>query len=255
MFFILSKVLNFLTNPLVLVGLFLAASLLFKSNRRKKISFWFGIGLLIFFSNSFIANEVMTAWEIPARPYAEMTKTYSWGIVLTGVTANDRMPNDRVYFRHGADRVVHAVELYKKGIIKKILVSGGDGRLVLKARNEAEEMQKAMLLMGVPADDIMLEKNSRNTHESAVNVGEMLKDQKNENLLLITSAFHMRRSVACFHKAGFKTIETFTGDFYSNPRTFTPDVFLLPQAEAIMAWQKLFKEWTGMVAYKLAGYI
>jgi uncharacterized SAM-binding protein YcdF (DUF218 family) len=255
MFFILSKLLNFLTNPLVLVGSLLLCSLFFKSIRRKRIFFWAGIGLLVFFSNDFIANEVMSMWEVPTKPYTELKKVYSLGIVLTGVTANDRMPDDRVYFHHGADRVVHTVELYKKGIIRKILVSGGDGRLVSKSRNEAEELSKAMLLMGVPATDIILEKESRNTHESAVHVKELLKSEKTEDLLLITSAFHMRRSVACFRKVGFNTIDNFSCDFYTHPRTFTPDSIIVPQAESVAAWQKILKEWAGMVAYKLAGYI
>lgn len=254
MFFVLSKVLNFLTNPLVIVCSLLLFSGFIKNQKRKKRLFWAAFSLLLFFSNDFIANEVMGLWEVPATPYSEVTKTYDWGIVLTGVTMNDRMPDDRVYFQHGADRVVHAVELCKKGIIKRIIISGGSGRLVAAARKEANELFTAMVLMGVPANDIMIENKSRNTYESAVNVGMILRDSNTDKLLLITSAFHMRRSIACFEKAGF-TIDTFSTDFYTHPRYFTPDVLLIPKADSIMIWQKLFKEWVGMMAYKIAGYL
>src|SRR5687767_8021821 len=125
MFFILSKVLNFFTNPLVVVFVFFILSIFSKSSKLKKCFFWIAFSLLAFFSNDFIANEMMGVWEIEPIPYAEIKKEYSWGIVLTGVTANDKMPDDRIYFHHGADRVVHTVELYKKGIIKKIMISGG----------------------------------------------------------------------------------------------------------------------------------
>jgi len=254
MFFVLSKVLNFLTNPLVIVlGVFLF-SFFSKSSSRKRKLFWIGLALLLFFSNNFIANEVMSAWEVAPTPYAEVKKTYANGIVLTGVTANDKMPDDRVYFQHGADRVVHAVELYKRGIIKRIIVSGGSGSLTTKTRKEADEFFSVMVLMGVPSSDIVIENESRNTHESAINVKQLLKDEQESSYLLITSAFHMRRSLACFRKAGF-TIDVFSCDFYTHPRYFTPDVLFVPHAEAIMIWQKLFKEWVGMIAYKVAGYI
>ena len=254
MFFILSKILNFLTNPLAFVLVFLLLSIFLKKPTWKKRSFWIAFSMLIFFSNDFIANEMMQAWEIAPTPYAEMKKKYDWGIVLTGVTINDKLPDDRVYFRHGADRVVHTVELYKNGIIKKIMISGGSGRLMTNAREEANELFKAMKLMGVPEADMAIENESRNTYESAVNVKKILMPEPVGEYLLITSAFHLRRSAACFKKAGFK-FDVFSTDFYTHPRYFTPEALLIPSAGAIVTWQKLLKEWIGMAAYKVAGYI
>ena len=254
MFFILSKILNFLTNPLVFVLAFFLLSIFLKKPTWKKRCFWIAFSMLIFFSNDFIANETMSAWEIEPTPYAEMKKKYDWGIVLTGVTINDKQPDDRVYFQRGADRVVHTVELYKMGIIKKIMISGGTGRLVTNAREEANELFKVMKLLGVPEADMAIENESRNTYESAVNVKKLLMPNPAGEYLLITSAFHLRRSEACFKKAGFK-VDIFSTDFFTHPRYFTPDALLLPSAGAIITWQKLLKEWTGMVAYKIAGYI
>jgi uncharacterized SAM-binding protein YcdF (DUF218 family) len=254
MFFVLSKILSFLTNPLIYVFGFLVASVLIKRTHLKKRFFWMGFSLLIFFSNDFIANEAMRAWEVEATPYKSITKVYSWGIVLTGVTLNDRQPDDRVYFHHGADRVTHTIQLYKLGIIKKILISGGVGRVITEGRPEADELFQVMVMAGVPASDIVLENESRNTHESAVNVKQLLKEEDGSGCLLITSAFHMRRSLACFKKQDFK-IDTFSTDFYTHPRQFTPDVLFIPRADSINLWQKLFKECTGIVAYWLAGYL
>lgn len=254
MFFVLSKILNFLTNPLLYVFGFLVASVLVKRTQLKKRFFWIGFVLLFFFSNDFLSNEAMRAWEGEPTPFASVTRVYDWGIVLTGVTFNDREPADRVYFHHGADRVMHTIQLYKKGIIKKILVSGGSGRLVTTARPEADEIKEVMLMAGVPAEDIVIERDSRNTHESAVNVKKMLKNETGTNCLLITSGFHMRRSLGCFVQAGLNA-DTFRADFYSHPRYWTPDVLLLPKSDSIGMWQKIFKEWAGIVAYRAAGYI
>ncbi len=53
-------------------------------------------------------------------------KPHDLGIVLTGATIPNRLPNDRIYFARGADRVTHTVQLYKLGLLKKILISGGN---------------------------------------------------------------------------------------------------------------------------------
>ncbi len=125
MFFTLSKTLGYLTQPIVIVCLFLVASVFIKSPIWKKWFFRAGLGLLLFFSNDFIANETMALWEIKPTPFASITKQYEYGILLTGVTKSQMEPKDRVYFQRGADRVTHSMQLYKLGIIKKILVSGG----------------------------------------------------------------------------------------------------------------------------------
>lgn len=254
MFFALSKILSFFTNPLIFVVGFLLTSVIVKKTHLKKRFFWIAFSLLLFFSNDFIANEAMRAWEVEPTPYASINKVYDWGIVLTGVTLNDREPADRVYFHHGADRVTHAIQLYKKGIIKKVLISGGVGRLLTKGRPEADELRDVMIMAGVPETDIVVERESDNTHQNAVNVKAILENETGENCLLITSAFHMRRAAGCFKKVGLNP-DTFTTDFYTHPRHFTPDVLLIPKADSINLWQKLFKEWLGIIAYRAAGYI
>ncbi|MCK6617449.1 MAG: YdcF family protein [Cyclobacteriaceae bacterium] len=254
MFFFLSKTLGYLVMPLVLISLLLLISALLKTQQWRKRLFWTAFGLLYLFSNEFIANEIMLRWEVPPTPYAEIANPFSYGIILTGVTRNDASLTDRVFFEHGADRVVHAVDLYKRGMLKKIIVSGGTGRLFTKSRKEADEIGKALVLMGVPADSLVIENESRNTYESAVHVKRMLPADTTEGIVLITSGFHMRRSLACFRKAGLN-VTPFSTDFYTHPRYYTLDVLFLPKVDALLIWSKLFKEWTGFVAYWLAGYV
>jgi uncharacterized SAM-binding protein YcdF (DUF218 family) len=254
MFFILSKTISFLAMPLVVVCVLFVLSALLRNTQWKKRLFFTGLVALFFFSNDFVANEVMRWWEIPPTRFEAISTTYNYGIVLTGVTKNDFEPADRVYFARGADRVVHTVELYKRGIIRKVLISGGMGRLLTEGRREADDLYRAMVLMGVEPGAIIIENESRNTYESAVNVKAQLNPGEAEPCLLITSAFHMRRSAACFKKAGLEA-DVFSTDFYAHPRYFTPDVLLVPSVDALVIWHKLVKEWMGMVAYWVAGYI
>src|SRR5579885_1792461 len=152
MFFLLSKVLSFLVMPLTIIsGLFIGAALV-KAAERKRQLFLAALALLIFFSNDFIVNEVMMLWEVPVTAMKDLRKNYEVGIVLTGVTMHDVGPNDRVYFACGADRVTHTLQLYKMGKLKKILVSGGSGRLDAPEAKEAFEVASAFRLMGVLED-------------------------------------------------------------------------------------------------------
>jgi uncharacterized SAM-binding protein YcdF (DUF218 family) len=255
MFFFLSKTVNYLFMPLTVVCMLLLGSVLIRSIHWKKRLFWAGFILLLFFSNDFIANEIMRAWEIKARPFNAMTK-HELGIVLTGSTIPFLKPDDRVYFQRGADRVTHTVQLYKLGLLKKILISGGSGRLNGEDEPEADKFKKAMLLMGVPDSVILIENETRNTAESAMEVKKMLvrEKYKSSDCVLITSAFHMRRSLACYKKVGLE-LEPFSTDFYAHSTGYAFDILFIPKLEALGIWHKLVKEWIGFVAYKFAGYI
>src|SRR5690606_19434507 len=155
MFFILSKTLNYLVQPLVIIAALFLASALVRGPNWKRRTFLAGLWLLFFFCNGFIANAVMRAWEPPPTPYEAITKTYDFGSVLTGVTISGKEPKDRVYFQRGAERVTHAVQLYKLGKIRKILVTGGSGRLLDIGEREADDIKAAMVLMGVPGEVII----------------------------------------------------------------------------------------------------
>jgi uncharacterized SAM-binding protein YcdF (DUF218 family) len=214
-----------------------------------------GIFLLLFCTNDFIADEFMRAWEVPVVPIAAMKKQYSWGIILSGVVRSEMELKDRVYFQRGADRVIHALQLYKAGILKKILVSGGATSVLGRTEPEADEIASVLIMMGVKREDIVTENRSKNTHDSAVEVKLLLTGiAKPSECLLITSAFHMRRSSACFEKVGWG-MDKFSTDFLSHKRKFALDLLLIPQLDALSKWHVLTKEWVGYIVYAMVGYI
>lgn len=256
MFFLFSKLLSFLIQPLFIVVVLLAVGLVIRKPKLKKILLIAGFGSLLFFSNEFIANEVITWWELPAQPYNSMRK-YKAAVLLTGVAQHKNTgPTDRVYLYLGADRVNHTVELYKRGIVEQIIISGGISDPDYEGIPEAIKLRELMKVMSVPDSVIWTDPYSNNTYENAVNT-KVLMDSlqlQPQNCLLVTSAFHMRRALACFEKQTI-SMDYFTCDFRSHPRTFKFETLFIPKLEAIVIWQKLLKEWVGMFAYKIAGYI
>jgi uncharacterized SAM-binding protein YcdF (DUF218 family) len=255
MFFFLSKTLSYLTTPLVIVAGLLIVSLFIQSTHWKKNLKRLAICLLLFFSNDFLCNEIVLLWEVSPIAFDQIKKKYEYGILLTGVTKSETPLTDRVFLNRGADRITHTLQLYRMGIIKKILISGGNGNLEKVKKQEADNVADVLLLMGVPDSVITIENVSRNTHESAVEINKRFKGQvKPSDCLLITSAFHIRRSYACFAHEGWP-VDTFSTDLSSHPRKFTFDTLFIPKTEAMGNWQLLIKEWIGLLAYKIAGYI
>jgi len=255
MFFVLSKILSFLIRPLTLVTGLLVLSWLIRKPIWKKRLFVGGICLLLFFSNEFIANEVMMAWEIPVTRFADLPRKYTYGVLLCGAAKTEAGPPDRVYIGSAADRINHTVQLYKLGHIQKILISGGSGRVFDVGEREADQLSSLIQIMGVPIGDIIVENESRNTNESAEQVKKILENVTTpDQCLMITSAYHMRRSIGCFRKAGWP-MTPFSVDFQTHKRQFTPDVFLIPKQEALGAWAILLKEWSGYAVYWMMGYI
>lgn len=255
MFFILSKTVGLLLNPMLILLILLMLGLLFKKPLLKGIFLSLFFFLFIIFSNPVITNEVMQWWEVPPVPYKQLEKPYQAAIVLSGVTASDKGPYDRVHLYKGADRVMHAVQLYKLGKVENLVLSGGSGSLEADSVSEAERMKRVMVLSGVPDSAIILEEKSRNTHENALFSKQLVDSAFTDGrFLLVTSAFHMRRAQACFAQEGLAAVP-FTTDFYSSDKPYKPEDFLIPQADAISSWGKLLREWLGLFMYKISGYV
>jgi uncharacterized SAM-binding protein YcdF (DUF218 family) len=256
MFFYLSQFLSFLAMPLTIILILLISGVWLRKKKYGKKLMGSGIILLLLFSNQFLANVAMKAWEPDFKAFDNLTE-YEVGIVLTGVTNLNKTAYDRVFFSRGADRATHAVQLYKLGKIKKILITGGQGLDPSNSNTEAELLKDFMMMAGVPREDVLVENKAKNTRENAAFSKDVLSQNGfnlDQRFLLITSAFHMPRSKGCFDKVGLQT-DTFPVDYYSQDIRFSIPVLLQPDPYSIFMWHKLFKEWIGITVYWVVGYI
>lgn len=256
MFFYLSQFLSFLAMPLTLVLILILSGAIYYRKKWGKKILWLGIALLLFFTNPFLSNLALLAWEPDFKSFEEI-ETHEIGIVLTGVTNLSKTAYDRTFFNKGADRITHALQLYRMGKINKILITGGQGLNPVNPQSEAELLQRFLIMTGMPAEDIWIEDQSKNTAQNAQFTREFLAQKgidTDQEFVLITSAFHMYRAKACFDKAGLKT-ETFPTDYYSHDVKYDIPSLLFPDSFSLEYWTKLFKEWLGILVYKLAGYL
>ena len=100
-----------------------------------------------------------------------------------------------------ADRMWAGAKLYNAGKAPKVLLTGGSQPWNGLTTSEADGMADLMISFGVAKEDLILEDQSQNTYENAVQSKPLLTELEAQSALLVTSAFHMQRSLAVFEKA------------------------------------------------------
>ncbi|MES2629130.1 MAG: YdcF family protein [Bacteroidota bacterium] len=253
MFFAASKALTFLLQPLLWTFVLVALAFLIRRGKYRKPLLITAIAVLYFFSNVFIVDEFSRAWEIP-EVKDEQLRNYNTAVVLGGMSSWDPQFK-RTRFLESGDRLMQTIRLYKEGKVKRILISGGSGSVEHPEDREAEFIRDYLRKIGMLDPNFYFESNSRNTHENALFSKSILDGLgEKDTIVLVTSAFHMRRAQACFDKVGIKTI-AYATDHHTGDRKFNIDHLLVPDNEAQKKWNILLKEWIGMATYKMKGWI
>ncbi|SDT59692.1 Uncharacterized SAM-binding protein YcdF, DUF218 family [Mucilaginibacter mallensis] len=242
MYFILSKVLLFLLFPLLWVFALVIAGLVTKNKKRKKRLFISSVVLLFLLSNSFLFNEFATLWGY--QPYSGNEK-YSCAIVLGGFSSADK--NGNGYFNESADRFIQGVRLLETGRVKRILITGGNGNLIAGNYREGTWTKEQLKDLNIPDSSILIESNSRNTIENAdFSKRILLANHVQPPYLLVTSDFHMRRSMMIFKKHGLDVV-AYPCNYMAGHGDISIASFLIPDANALDGWSIYLKEIVGYV--------
>ncbi|MDR1761080.1 MAG: YdcF family protein [Bacteroidales bacterium] len=253
MFFIASKLAYFLTTPLVWIFVVCIVALCLKNKKNAKKLFIIAAALAIVCTNPFLATKATQAWETAPINAKTITKQYNYALVLGGFSDYDASV-DRVVFQNSSDRLWQALWLYKQGTVKKIILSGGEGRILKRGYTESESTRDFLVHIGIPADDIIVENQSRNTYENIVYSKQLLDSLHNtDTVLLVTSASHLPRAMACCHKAQLP-VDAFSTDYFIAPSKYSIDFYIVPESTALEQWRRLIREIIGFAMYKIAGY-
>lgn len=251
MFFILSKVLLVLIQPICWVLYLLVIAFIIKNPKLKKRLFIIALSLLYFFSNNVMVNEFSRMWDVTSATLKP--GTYSCAIVIGGFTSVDK--NGKGYFNGAANRYISAVNLYETGKAKKLMISGGSGLLLQGSEfKEADFVLSQLRLLKIPDSSVLAENKSRNTWENAVFTKNVLAANKIHGpYLLVTSAFHMRRAIYTFKKIGLDVVP-YTGDPAAGDSSFSIFDFLVPSPLALLEWNGYSKELVGYITYRFKSY-
>lgn len=151
----------------------------------------------------------------------------------------------------GGDRFIEAAILARRYPDARIVISGGTGTLILAGEADADTAPRLLTALGVSPERLVLENRSRNTYENAVFTREMVTPKPGETWLLVTSAFHMPRSIALFRKANFPVVPWPVDYRTSGTEGF--GVFRDNPQDALQNTAVAIREWIGLAAYYVSG--
>jgi uncharacterized SAM-binding protein YcdF (DUF218 family) len=152
---------------------------------------------------------------------------------------------------HAGDRIVATATLARRYPNARIVFSGGNANLIGdKSPKEADYALSMLEDLGVAKERLTAERLSRNTVENAEFAKAVASPRRGERWLLVTSAYHMPRSIGVFRRAGFN-VEAYTVD----RRASQPEAFSFSSV-AIIGLERTdvaMREWIGLTAYWLTG--
>lgn len=210
--------------------------------------------LSLFFTNSFISKKAHQLWEPKPVPEESLKKSYDFGIILASPAKYDAQ-NGVLNLSKVANRVFAAIDLYERGKIKKIIVSGGSGELVKADHSESSVIKDYLLSIGIPRRKIITEDESRNTHENAKYTVALIDSiAPDASCLLITTAVHMKRSWACFYQERHDYDVYPVGHFVIPGSGKLWDIIYFDH-DNLLFWDYLIHEIAAYYMYALWGYV
>jgi uncharacterized SAM-binding protein YcdF (DUF218 family) len=257
MFFIAAKIFWFLLQPINLIGMLVLLTLIASVLRWRRLSIFaasFSFFLLALCIWSSLGPVMLRPLEDRfARP--DLGPQTIAGVIMLGggMEGAINLKRGGYELNAGGDRLVETAVLARRYPNARIVLSGGHGSLLLAGEGDADSAPRLLEGLGVPRDRLVLENKSRDTFENAVFSREIVQPKQGETWLLVTSAFHMPRSMALFQKAGFDVVPWPVD--YRTRGDEAPGLATDNPLDSLSATTIAMREWIGLVAYWLSGRI
>ncbi|MBA2650189.1 MAG: YdcF family protein [Legionella sp.] len=166
------------------------------------------------------------------------------GGVVKSTEENKVLPTLLAY-----SRIYEAARLYlsckKTNAVCKIIISGGDPHAT--GKSEAQVYQASLLGLSINPSDIIVEPNSKNTYKNAQFTSPILKTNHYDGILLVTSGFHMKRSMMYFSHFGIYALPA-VADY------FPPKISAIPLGYNIALTDFFIHEFLGIMRFQIYNY-
>ena len=257
MFFVLSKTLGIMALPQnFLIGLGVLGSLLLMTRFLRLGRALLVLSALMLAICGFAPVGNLLLYPLESRfPAWTPSQGPPDGIIVLGASIDVDLSA-----AHGApvvttasDRIIATAALARKYPNARVVFTGGNANLISGDAKEADFAAGLFESLGIDKSRLMLERRSRNTYENAQFTKAMVDPRPGERWLLVTSAFHMPRSIGLFRKAGF-VVEPCPVDWRVG--TGRDVVSFTDIAEDGLSRTNLaVREWLGLIVYRAAGRI
>ena len=256
MFFFLSKTLGVLLLPsnlmigVGIVGLILLLTRFVSLGRKLVVA---SVLLIAICGFSPIGKLLLYPLETRFPPWDDTRGAPDGIVVLGGAIEPDlSAAHGAAVFGPSIDRIVAAAGLARRYPNVRLVFSGGNSSLGSgDTAREADFALPVLESFGLSKDRLIMERRSRNTQENAEFSKAIAIPKSGERWLLVTSAYHMARSVGIFRKAGF-AVEPYPVDWRLGGRDdlFKFSRFLIG---GLGRFDIASREWMGLIAYWITG--
>ncbi len=249
--FIFKKILSHFILPpgiFILILFFLGMSLLFKKMWKNALIVFLIASSLWLFSikpfSDFLYTWLESDLNIPKTPKGDVIILLSGGVYDKALDFSGKgIPKEDTMHR-----IITAVSLQKQ-LKLPIIVSGG--RIYKYSEAEAPIIKRYLIDFGVPSNKIILEDKSRDTTENVKFSALLCKKMGFKRPILVTSAYHMKRSLLGFEKSGLDVLP-FPSKFMTGlNKRYTWSNFM-PDASELRRTYIAMHEYLGLFAHKLA---
>jgi uncharacterized SAM-binding protein YcdF (DUF218 family) len=255
MFFVLSKVLAFLTLPsnilisLVIIGTILLFTRFARAGRRMVL---FGVVWIVLVGLSPLGLLLMGVLE-NRFPAWDASRGAPTGFIVLGGALDPELTQARhsPVMDGAAERITIVAELARRYPDAKFIYSSGSAS-VFGGLAEADYVLPLFESFGIPRARIVIERRSRNTEENARFSKVLAAPRPGDRWVVITSAIHMPRAIGAFRAAGFP-VEAFPVDWHTRPGAGDAFTFFTFFTSGLIATDAAAHEFAGLVMYRLTG--
>lgn len=253
-FFISSKIIWALISPgslIVILGVSAWVALVLKWQRTSR-TLLASCALLLVLIGCFPVGEWLIApLENRFAPNAALPREVDGIIVLSGAIAPRRSDIwQQVEMDNSGERLTNFLYLASIYPSAQLVFSGGTGSVTGQEFKAAEMARILFGQLGLAERAIVYESESRNTAENVSNSKELVTPREGEQWLLVTSAFHMPRSVGVFCQQGWP-VQAYPVDHYSQKGNLLRLEFKFSDNLAVL--ETAMREWIGLIAYRISG--
>lgn len=242
-------------SPLLFVLPLAAGAVLILARRRRA-----GASMVLSAAAALLLLSVQPVTDLLIRPLEDAYPPPSAeelagcsAVVVLGNGVRKLVPGEGGRSFPGAEQLARLVAgiRARRTPLQTVIVSGGEVWADAESEPEADAMKRLLVELGVYQETVIAERESRNTWENARNSAVILAEKGVLRAVLVTSAYHMPRSMLSFRAAGVDCVP-FGADYKAHRGSYRPLDFL-PDFGSLKTSFLALHEYVGILAYKLRG--
>ena len=169
-------------------------------------------------------------------------------VILSGMMRINEFDENYIVEWGDVDRLFKGIKLYELNKSNTIIFTGGKNPYNSTTISEGEVLKEFAIKHGVKKDDILITKDVLNTADESLAVLNLIGD--NQTIILVTSAFHMKRAKLLFESQGFNVVP-FKVDFNTPPNIKSDFIDFIPSSSGLRITEIAFREVLGRLYYDI----